>query len=179
MKQIAWQLSVCYFIGKARRYWLWQTNRSQTVYRYIKDHPKSRLQNERTNCTGTIKEVKKNCNQKFTCKYDDSTRYIQREKLQSLPMQCNKTRDVQKRDPAHRSCSIWPQGSMRNIFKIKLPLDQIILNGCRSLFENIKGKLIKKSHKEKFQIAACCHEKLSFLQTIFQPSQQCSLNKKL
>lgn len=26
---------------------------------YIKDNPKSRLQNERTNCTGTIKEVKK------------------------------------------------------------------------------------------------------------------------
>lgn len=73
--------------------------------------------------------------------------YIERET--TITAQCNKARDVQKRDPAHRSCSIWPQGSMRNIFKIKLSLDQIIWNGCRSLFENIKGKLIKKSHKEK------------------------------
>lgn len=36
-----------------------QTDLRLSNARYIKDNPKSRLQNERTNCTGTIKEVKK------------------------------------------------------------------------------------------------------------------------
>lgn len=38
-----------------------------------------------------------------------------------------------------RSCSVWLQGSMRNIFEIKLPLDQIIWNGCRSLLKISRG----------------------------------------
>lgn len=72
--------------------------------------------------------------------------YIERET--TITAQCNKTRDVQKRDPAHRSCSIWPQGSMRNIFKIKPPLDQIIWNGCRSLLKISRGNW-SRNHTKK------------------------------